>query len=142
MIHTQADFVWQNGLEFALQGVSFAARNGINLHYLLEGNGPGLESLGFTRHDLGMDTICTMKLQKRSGNFNYHADIFLIPAGKQGDFSPPHWKNYLSLISTSKIAIPSDHQFPLGSVTIPAWDAAAVARAIEQVWERKISIAK
>ena len=142
LIHTRTDFLWQNGLEYAQQGVSIASRNGINLHYLLEGDGPEMESLAFTRHDLGMQHICTLKRQKSSSIFHYHADIFLIPAVKQGNFSPPPWENYLSVIVTSIIAIPSDHHFTLGTVRIPAWDAEAVARAIRDICERKATLAE
>ena len=92
LIYTRADFVWQNGLEYALQGVSLASRNGINLHYLLEGTGPELESLGFSNHDLGLEDICTLFHRKSRHLPAPQQDIFLIPAVKPGYFVPPPGK--------------------------------------------------
>ena len=79
-IITVSDLTWQNGLEYALDGINKARNTGVKLEYEIIGQGPMLEALGFSIHELDLDEFCEIK-KFQLGKIN--SDVFLLPAVSQ-----------------------------------------------------------
>lgn len=137
-IITIADLTWQNGLEYALDGVRMAIAAGVAVNYEIIGRGSMLEALGYAVHEMGLAEICQIRTRKQG---RIQSDVFLLPAvapvpGISGRPSVP--KNMRWIVTDFSRAALDSIQADCITVVSP-WDSQGIADALISLAQRKMN---
>ena len=138
-ILTLGDLIWQNGLEYAVEGIRKAYDSGVNLSYDIFGNGPMLEAVAFAIHDLHLTDCCTINLPGKIRKGEKSFDIFLAPAVAPAyefnlDFDN---KDSLHWIVTSIVADMGLLTINKNISLIPRWDSTAIANVLVRQYQQR-----
>jgi len=139
-IITIADLTWQNGIEYAVEGVRRARDIGVNLSYTIIGDGPLLEAVAFAIHDSQLSNCCRLVRNLNRRKFKIVPDIVLVPAVAPGyklnrklmNNSLIHWI-MTSVISEETLITKSKNH-----TIVPRWDSQSIADVLISIYQRII----
>jgi len=131
-IVTVGDLIWQNGLEYAIEGIRKACDYGFNLSYEIIGNGPQLEAVAFAIHDSQLTNCCSINLTGKIRKGQTPFNIFLAPA------VAPTYKFKFNLENTDSFhwivtsMVEREDLFTMKDnyTLIPRWDSNAIANVL------------
>ena len=139
-IITAGDLIWENGIEFAINGLKIAQGNGVNFTYKIFGDGPLLEAVAFAIHDLDLSGCCKLIKNLNSQKIKSFPDIFLMPAvSPDYKFSFEKMNSKKTHYITTSLILESSSMMLFDNFTlIPRWDSKSIANAIISLYKRKI----
>ncbi len=137
-IVTVGDLIWQNGLEYAIEGIRKACDYGVNLSYEIFGNGPQLEAVAFAIHDSQLSNCCTIDLTGKIRKGQKYFNIFLAPAValtykfkfNLENTDSFHWI-VTSIVEKEDLLIMNENY-----TLVPRWDSNAIANVLVRRYQR------
>jgi hypothetical protein len=138
-IFTIADLTWQNGIEFAVDGVNKAHQRGVNLLYTIIGDGPLLEAVAFAIHDSELTDCCQLLRTGKIRNAEKSSGVFLFPAVAPGyklNFDPNKNKKMHWIVTSIVLEIDDFKSFS-NTIVVPRWDSRSIANALVSSYQRK-----
>jgi len=137
-IVTVGDLIWQNGLEYAIEGIRKACDYGFNLSYEIIGNGPQLEAVAFAIHDSQLTNCCSINLTGKIRKGQTPFNIFLAPAVAPTYKFKFELKNKDSLhwIVTSIVEREDLLVMNENYTLVPCWDSDAIAEVLVRLYQR------